>query len=43
MDWEAISKYQHFSKDFIHEFQDKINWDLIAKYQRLSEDFIQVF
>jgi hypothetical protein len=43
MVWEAISKYQRLSEDFIREFQVKNNWDLISKYQRLSEGFIREF
>lgn len=39
-DWDAISKYQNLSENFIRKHFYKLNLNLIIKYQKLSESFI---
>jgi len=42
-EWREISYYEYLSKEFIREFQDKVDWDWISKYQILSEEFMREF
>ena len=43
IDRDAFLKDNHTDKDFIKEFEDKVDWVCISKYQHLSEDFIREF
>ena len=44
-DWDDLEFYKKnkLSKDFIREFQNKVNWCYISYYQILSEDLIREF
>ena len=41
--WLEYSKHEYLSKDFIRQFQDKLDWFSISIYQSLSEPFIREF
>ena len=41
--WQALSRHEFLTEDFIRDFEDEVDWYCISRYQRLSEDFIREF
>ena len=41
--WQALSRHEFLTEDFIREFKDEVDWFWISMFQHLSEDFIREF
>jgi len=42
-EWIDISSYKYLSKEFINNYENKVDWDYISAYQKLSEEFMEKY
>ena len=42
IDWKCISTYYNLSKDFLHEFQDRIDWKGFVKRKDIIDVVIKL-
>lgn len=41
--WNAVSKYQYLSIDFMRDYKDSLNWYYISETQLISDEFLSEF